>query len=176
MTISQLNERPIISFDAETGEPIKLIGVTTNWAATRKMVANLLAGVTEADVDAFHTSIFENDGSRLTNSPEFVAARNTLTKADLGFREAFIAEVKRVMPEGVEAVLFYINDTPRLTVGEMLNRHGISVGEYELSDVFDFIDTAASELGVRDYEDADIFLDEYGTDGEQFVIRREDQQ
>jgi len=108
-----------------------------------------------------------------TESPEFKAARKAFVDAEWAFRDAAMAEIRRRMPDGVDAVVFFINDTPRLSVFDMLDADGESVlDEYESSDAFEAIDTIAAELGVRDAEDADAFLIEIGDD--RFVISRDE--
>ena len=61
----------ILSFNAQTGEPITLIGVTTNWEAARRIAAEVLPGVTEADIDRFHTDLMVHD------NPDMIAVRLT---------------------------------------------------------------------------------------------------
>jgi hypothetical protein len=104
-------------------------------------------------------------------SPEYQAALNSVIAAERSLRDEFILDVKRLMPEGVGAVLFHINDTPRLAVAAMLDTNGCDVtAEYELTAAYEMIDDHAIDMGVTTDDEAGSFLDDHGSANRLYAI------
>ncbi|KDA04526.1 hypothetical protein DC31_06475 [Microbacterium sp. CH12i] len=108
-------------------------------------------------------------------SPAYCEAVTAIVNAEVEFWEASIREVTRLIPAGVCALLFRINDTPRLTFDAYLDEDGV---EHEAEEVggddgglFDTLDEIAMQLGVHEHDDAATWLLSYGR--ERFTIERE---
>lgn len=105
-----------------------------------------------------------------TNSYE--AARSAFWDAQSAFRREAEREMQRLMPEGVATVVLEINDTPRLTVTDLLHADGSSwLDEHEDDDTFAALDQIASDMEALTWHEADSFL---ASKGDRFIIEKED--
>lgn len=109
-------------------------------------------------------------------SADYDEALTALTEAEHTFWAASIAEAERMMPSGVQALIFRVNDTPRLAFDAYLDEGGTEYDGEEIDniadlDLFDALDTLAGLLPVYDAEDASTWLIGYG---ERFIISRHD--
>jgi len=107
-------------------------------------------------------------------SPEYTAALNAIIAAENAFHEAGLAELHRLMPDDVSALIFTINDTPRLSFDAYRDLNGEEfeaedIGPYDL---YDHIDEVAMEMGFREWDDADNWLMRDTTDEERFMLER----
>lgn len=112
-------------------------------------------------------------------SEPYREAVKAIIAADAAFWDASLREAVRLMPPPVAALIFRVNDTPRLAFDAYLDALG---EEYDAEDIddqlrapglFDAIDEVAMQLGVGDPEDAAAWLLSHA-DEERFVLRRED--
>ena len=107
-------------------------------------------------------------------SPEFTSARDAYSHAAAQFHFAFIAEVERLIPTGVAAVLFSINDTPRMTFAGFRLADGSERDPEEIDELrpglHDTLDMLAAEQGFTDPEAADSYLLGDELDDERWVI------
>jgi len=114
-------------------------------------------------------------------SPAYRDAVTEVISAEGAFWEASISEAIRLIPDGVSALIFRINDTPRLTFDAYLDQDGT---EHEADEIdgdgdgdgddlslFDALDEIAMQLNVHEHDDAATWLLTYS--GERFVIERE---
>lgn len=112
-----------------------------------------------------------------TTGPAFRAARAAFLEAERRFQSAAHAELVRLLPDGVHAFLFDINDTPRLTLTAFRTEDGEECEPEELEDyapgVADAVDMIAAELGMQDWEDADDLFGRDPRDMERWAVLRE---
>lgn len=109
---------------------------------------------------------------------EYHAAREAYWDAQKEFRSISISEVRRLIPDGVSAVLFDLSDDPtipRLTVSGCLNDIGVEDDTSVLEDagVYDSIDQLAADMEAFSWEEADSFLFR-AQDRDRFIITKED--
>ena len=110
-------------------------------------------------------------------SPAYREAVTAIIAAEGEFWEASIREAIRLIPAGVRALNFRINDTPRLVFDAYLDEDGTEHeaeaidGDDDASGLFDALDKIAMQLGVHEHDDAATWLLRYG--GERFTIARE---
>lgn len=99
-----------------------------------------------------------------TTSTAYQDARRAAIGAENAFRDAAVSEIQRLMPDGVIALIFALNDTPRLAFEAFLVEGDADGEEREAEEIDDFagqpylydnLDSIAMELGFRDFEDAD---------------------
>lgn len=116
-------------------------------------------------------------------SPEYVDAVQAVIAADEAFGQASIAEMRRLMPEGVEALILRVNDTPRLTFDAFIDADGEEQEAEDIDliirdgEVYDAIDEVAMQMDIRDNEDASNWFvghDRIGGWDERFILTRED--
>lgn len=105
----------------------------------------------------------END----TTTATYKAVKQAAIAAEEAFKMIALDEMERLMPEGVSALIFYINDTPRLSFEGFLvdgdepgeEREAEEIDDYAGSDfLYDTLDGIAMELGFLDFEDADNWM------------------
>ncbi len=112
-------------------------------------------------------------------SEPYREAVQAIIAADAAFWDASLREAVRLMPAPVAALIFRVNDTPRLAFDAYLDALGEEHDAEEIDDqlrapgLFDAIDEVAMQLGVGDPEDAAAWLLSHA-DEERFVLRRED--
>ena len=110
------------------------------------------------------------------STERYKADRDAYWEAQRRFRATAEAEIRRLMPEGVSAVILSINDTPRLTVDSYVDGEGNEVDPYEWDGAedtadFDVLDQIAGDMEDFTWEEDDTFLMSEG-DGEHFRIER----
>lgn len=109
----------------------------------------------------------------------YLHKRKIYWAAQEDFRREAIAEVRRLMPVGVERVILEINDYPRLTVVDMLDRfgesflHGLTNDYTTFDDVQQEIDEIAQDMEAFDVSEAASFLSR--VDNFQFYIERDEE-
>jgi hypothetical protein len=106
----------------------------------------------------------------------YTTARQGYWDAQKAFRWASIAEVQRVMPDGVTAFIFAIGDDPelpRLTLDAYLDEAGVEQPAYQLEDsgVYDAVDRLAADMEAFSWEEANSFLLR-AEDRSRFIIDR----
>ncbi len=92
-----------------------------------------------------------------TPSSTYQEALAAVIAADNAFVDASIAEIQRLMPEGVAAVYVHLNDTPRLAVWTWVDANGADVLD-DTSDAYDSMEEVAAALGWHDFYEADNYL------------------
>lgn len=86
------------------------------------------------------------------------------------FREIAVQEMRRRMPEDVETVVLSIDDTPRLTVSDLLAENGTSLlEEYDGSMAYEVLYDIALDMEAFTWDEAASFLD---TDGGRLSVSR----
>lgn len=98
-------------------------------------------------------------------------ARKNFWNHQRAFRDFAITEIQRRMPKGVETIVLEINDTPRLTVLDLLTADGASVLEdYDASAEYEVLDDIANDMEAYTWDEAASFLD--NLDGDRLSIGR----
>lgn len=107
-------------------------------------------------------------------SESYLAARDAAWEAQRVHRNAAAEEIRRLMPEGVQTVVFTINDTPRLALDAYRDAQGEEIEVDQTTDpLADLIDTIASETECRDWYDAADFLHtDHADPNNRFIIER----
>lgn len=112
-------------------------------------------------------------------SARYETAASAYNAAEAEFWTASIAEAQSMIPHGVQALIFRVNDTPRLAFDAYVDEHGEEAEAEEINhvayslDLFDALDNIAALLPVYDAEDADNWLLRH-ENRDRFVIRAAD--
>lgn len=102
-----------------------------------------------------------------TTSNTYKTVKQAAILAEDAFKTVALDEIVRLIPEGVTALVFSLNDTPRLTFDGFRvegdhpdeEREAEEIDDYIGTDtLYDTLDEIAMELGFRDFEDADNWL------------------
>lgn len=108
----------------------------------------------------------------MTEHTEYETIRAAYWEAQREFRAAGEAEMLRVLPDEIRTIRLQINDTPRLTVTELLDEAGVDRTE-DFGDAWEIVDQIANDMEAFTWEEADSFLMGDGEGG--FTIGRDDQ-
>jgi hypothetical protein len=107
---------------------------------------------------------------------EYTDMRAAYWELQREFRNAAIAEIVRLMPDGVDTVVLEVNDTPRLAVVDMLDANGDSLqgGDYWDEFQHDLLDQIANDMEAYTWDEADSFLPSEAPGSSRYIITRED--
>lgn len=100
----------------------------------------------------------------------YAEARAEYWRVQTQFRYAAVEEFRRHLPADAHRALLEVNDTPRLTVVDLLDADGESVLN-DLDPAYHALDSIAMDMEVWEYEEGKSFLSR--TDSGQFYIDRE---
>lgn len=130
-----------------------------------------------------------------TYAHAYIDAWHALISAQNEFWHASIAELQRLMPDHVDALIFTVNDTPRLAFDAYVDVDGVEHFAEEIDEppasmggshaespasitghyaptLYDFIDLIAANLEVHHPDDAASWLFSH-EDGERFTVERD---
>jgi hypothetical protein len=111
-------------------------------------------------------------------SEDYTAAARAAWAARDAHLDAAVAELRRLLPAELSALILAINDTPRLAVDHYLDASGHRVEPVEYDEahdvaLLDVLDQIAVEMDVHDWEGADIFLLRDPRNEDRFAITRD---
>ena len=115
----------------------------------------------------------EHEGDEAMNdletSTEYNEVRAAYWDAQSQFRQAAIDEMFRLAPAEVDTIVLELNDTPRLSLHTFLDANDADLSDE--TEVWDLVDSIASDMEVGDWDEADSFLLR-GESPDQFIITR----
>lgn len=113
----------------------------------------------------------------MTETP-YEQKRNLYWNSQAAFRQASIEELLRLIPATADQVILELNDTPRLSLVDVLDADGQSVFNADALTVigagdhlYDRLDQIASDMEAFSWEEADSFLSR--TEGGRWIIARQ---